>query len=230
VTSGLAPQADTGWVRALLLALVIAATALLAPATALAEPPVAHMAATCADYPNQAAAQRAADTRDADGDGIYCEDLPCPCLKPGQASPAPEPVRKPATFQGRCRRGRLPDHSCTPGVVATTNVHKICTPGYSGGVRHVSEATKNRVYAEYGIRRHSRGQYEVDHLIPLELGGSNSIRNLFAEAAQPKPGFHQKDVLENKLHSLVCSRQLGIRVAQRAIATDWVKAYHRYFA
>ena len=36
-------------------------------------------AATCADYPNQAAAQKAADTRDPDGDGVYCEDLPCPC-------------------------------------------------------------------------------------------------------------------------------------------------------
>jgi hypothetical protein len=35
-------------------------------------------AAVCADYPNQAAAQRAADTRDADGDGVYCEALPCP--------------------------------------------------------------------------------------------------------------------------------------------------------
>ena len=38
-------------------------------------------AKSCADYPNQAAAQRAADTRDADGDGIYCESLPCPCSK-----------------------------------------------------------------------------------------------------------------------------------------------------
>jgi hypothetical protein len=36
-------------------------------------------AAMCADYPNQAAAQQARDTRDADGDGIYCESLPCPC-------------------------------------------------------------------------------------------------------------------------------------------------------
>jgi hypothetical protein len=36
-------------------------------------------AATCAEYPNQAAAQRAHDTRDGDGDGIYCESLPCPC-------------------------------------------------------------------------------------------------------------------------------------------------------
>ena len=39
--------------------------------------------ATCSDYSNQADAQRAKDTRDTDGDGIYCESLPCPCLKPG---------------------------------------------------------------------------------------------------------------------------------------------------
>src|SRR3954447_3037133 len=57
---------------------VVAAVAYVA----LGAPPVAR-AATCADYPNQAAAQRAADTRDADADGVYCEDLPCPCLNPG---------------------------------------------------------------------------------------------------------------------------------------------------
>jgi hypothetical protein len=36
-------------------------------------------AATCAEYPNEAAAQHAHDTRDADRDGIYCESLLCPC-------------------------------------------------------------------------------------------------------------------------------------------------------
>jgi hypothetical protein len=46
--------------------------------------PSAASAATCADYPNQAAAQRAHDTVDGDGDGVYREALPCPCLKPGQ--------------------------------------------------------------------------------------------------------------------------------------------------
>ncbi len=44
--------------------------------------PVAHAAAICADHANQASAQRAKDTRDADGDGVYCETLPCPCLAP----------------------------------------------------------------------------------------------------------------------------------------------------
>lgn len=60
-------------------------------------------AATCADYPNQAAAQRAANTRDADGDGRYCEHLPCPCAGPGTSRPPspppapPSPPRPPAT-------------------------------------------------------------------------------------------------------------------------------------
>src|SRR4051812_27732195 len=63
----------------LLLAVVLAAL----PATAHAASPVARAAATCDDYSNQADAQRAADTRDADGDGIYCETLPCPCLGAG---------------------------------------------------------------------------------------------------------------------------------------------------
>ena len=46
--------------------------------------PPAH-AATCGEYANQAAAQHAQDTRDADGDGIYCESLTCSCAKPGDA-------------------------------------------------------------------------------------------------------------------------------------------------
>src|SRR3954447_25139620 len=72
-------------------------------ASAGAKPDI-HAAATCSDYPNQQAAQNAADTRDADGDGIYCEDLPCPCSPHwhaqhgggsggGGGSPSPTPTR-----------------------------------------------------------------------------------------------------------------------------------------
>jgi hypothetical protein len=55
----------------LLVALMAVALAVV-PATSTAEAPIARAAATCADYPNQAAAQDAADTSDPDGDGIYC--------------------------------------------------------------------------------------------------------------------------------------------------------------
>ncbi len=61
--------------------------------------PIARASATCSDYANQAQAQRAADTVDGDGDGIYCESLPCPCLKPGDdgggSNPAPTPTPSP---------------------------------------------------------------------------------------------------------------------------------------
>src|SRR4051812_38071842 len=62
--------------RTLLVALVVLAAW---PAGSTAEAPIARAAATCADYAPQAEAQQAADTRDPDGDGIYCESLPCPC-------------------------------------------------------------------------------------------------------------------------------------------------------
>ena len=52
-------------------------------------------AATCASYSNQAEAQRAADTRDSDGDGVYCESLPCPCAGPGRSEPPPSTPARP---------------------------------------------------------------------------------------------------------------------------------------
>ena len=215
----------------------------LAASGAIAHP-VATSAATCSDYPNQREAQLHHDTRDADHDGIYCEDLPCPCLKPGhggsdgghRTSRRPRlgrsillgPVRKRSIC--RVHRG-LPDRGCTPGARyqhATTA--RVCRPGYAGSVRKVSDRSKDAVYAEYGLSRHFNGRNgEVDHLVSLELGGSNVRANLFPEAASPRPGSHDKDRLENRLHDEVCSGQMSLRRAQREIATDWVAAYHTTF-
>ena len=50
-------------------------------------PAVGASGGRCSDFSNQADAQRAANTRDADGDGVYCESLPCPCLKKGASKP-----------------------------------------------------------------------------------------------------------------------------------------------
>ena len=57
------------------------------------------------------------------------------------------------------------------------------------------------VYAEYGvIYPQAPGAFEVDHFIPLEIGGSNDLTNLWPEPAAPTPGFHQKDQFENLEH------------------------------
>src|SRR5439155_24149492 len=72
----------------------------------------------------------------------------------------------------------LPDSACTPGALLSTGTKDaICKSGYAGSVRNVPESEKNKDYAEYGITSRLPGQYEVDHLVSLELGGSNDISN-----------------------------------------------------
>jgi hypothetical protein len=71
------------------------------------------------------------------------------------------------------------------------------------------------------------GAYELDHFIPLELGGSNEKANLWPEAADPVPGFHEKDKVENYLHKLVCNYNISLKDAQVLMANDWVAVYHQ---
>lgn len=122
--------------------------------------------------------------------------------------------------------GGLPDPACTPGDVMETDTTKICQSGYAGTVRNVPESEKNQDYAAYGITSHTAGQYEVDHLVSLELGGSNNISNLWPELAEPKPGFHEKDKVENYLHDQVCSGKVSLADAQYQIATNWLAVYN----
>lgn len=129
-------------------------------------------------------------------------------------------------FSGCVSQNALPDPDCTPGaILADATKDKICVPGYSSQTRNVTTAEKDQVYAEYGIATHTAGQYEVDHLISLELGGSNDISNLWPEPAEPRPGFHEKDKVENYLHQQVCDGAITLADAQYQIAHDWMSVY-----
>lgn len=122
-------------------------------------------------------------------------------------------------------QGSLPDIACTPGAIFNVTKEQVCVKGYASSVRNVPQNEKDQVYLEYGITSHVTGQYEVDHLISLELGGSNDISNLWPEAANPTPGFHQKDVVENYLHQQVCLGKMSLSEAQRIIVNDWFSIY-----
>ncbi len=127
---------------------------------------------------------------------------------------------------GCVSQNALPDPDCTPGaILPDATVDKICVPGYSSQTRNVPDLEKNQVYAEYGITSHTTGQYEVDHLISLELGGSNDIANLWPQPAVPVPGFHEKDKVENYLHDQVCSNAITLQQAQYEISHDWLSVY-----
>jgi hypothetical protein len=120
----------------------------------------------------------------------------------------------------------LQDKDCTPGdIFPNVAVDQICTKGYTKSVRNVSSAVKKKVYTEYGITSHKRREYEVDHLISLELGGSNDISNLWPQPAEPKPGYHEKDIAENFLNEQLCNGSMTLKEVQDAIRTDWISAY-----
>jgi hypothetical protein len=119
-----------------------------------------------------------------------------------------------------------PNLELTPGSVITVNSSVICRSGYSSEVRDVSVSLKKKVYSEYNIKYpQNRGSYEVDHFIPLELGGSNEITNLWLEPSEPRPGFHEKDMVENYLHDQVCNHNMSLVEAQNQIKNDWYSVY-----
>jgi hypothetical protein len=126
------------------------------------------------------------------------------------------------------RAAYMPDTNLTPGDTLDVTKDDICVRGYTKKVRNVPIAVKREVYARYGITYHKPGEYEVDHLIPLGLGGSNSIKNLWPEPYYGDWNAHIKDRLEYKLHKMVCTDYIDLKTAQREIATDWIVAYKKY--
>jgi hypothetical protein len=123
--------------------------------------------------------------------------------------------------------GPRPDPVCTPGAIDPTVTQAdiqstICRSGYTETVRPPSSQTdklKRAMYTAYGIP--SGTSSELDHLVSLELGGSNDAANLWPEVgSQPNP----KDAVENDLHKAVCSGKVTLAAAQQAIATNWQTA------
>jgi hypothetical protein len=139
---------------------------------------------------------------------------------------------RPRTRTARCTRGVLADRRCSPGAYYSRLTKAvICSPSYrTSSVRNVPQTEKYEVEREYGMasRLYARS-IEIDHIISLELGGSNAIANLFPEPGSGAASYHAKDRLENRLHSMVCSGSISLSAARRGIATNWRLLYRRVF-
>ena len=143
------------------------------------------------------------------------------------AAPGDSPCCPASNGPPRLAAADMPNRSLTPGIALNVSASQICVPGYSTAARDVSAAEKTLVYARYRVTWVPY-QHEVDHLISLELGGSNAIGNLWPEPYAGRWGARTKDALENRMHDLVCAGQLPLPSAQHQEATDWVAAYRRY--
>jgi len=131
----------------------------------------------------------------------------------------------------------LPNPKLTPGALnpAVTQLdldETICRRGgYTKSIRPPENYThdlKVKQIREYGYSDTRLYDYEEDHLISLELGGSpDSSKNLWPEPHHVIGGWgsYAKDKLENRLHALVCHGEISLAQAQHEIATDWISSY-----
>jgi hypothetical protein len=158
--------------------------------------------------------------------GATAPTAPTPLATPTAARPASTPSCQ-MTPDG------LPDPVCTPGAayVAVTqdNISQtICVSGYTTTIRPPTSYTdplKVQQMSQYGFTG-TTADYEEDHLIPLEVGGDpRDAHNLWPEPYNLAHGAHQKDTVENYLHSLVCAGRMTLSEAQREVATNWIAVY-----
>src|SRR5271166_3132371 len=120
-----------------------------------------------------------------------------------------------------------PNKDLTGGSVRTVKPDEAC--GHAREHRGpMFSARRDEILKRYGLAPGTHADYELDHLIPLCLGGSDDSSNLWP---QPRRSIGEtwnaeaKDRLERLMCNMVCDGQIDIAAAQEAFATDWIAAY-----
>ena len=160
------------------------------------------------------------------------------------AVPTDHPWGQVAKTSGCRSRNGLPDSGCTPGdILLEEDESIICSPAFKTGTvrdQTTSRTQKRSVYPAYDVpfppADQSQGKAqvcEIDHLVPLQLGGADTLANLWPQCSPgyadwQGPGFRDKDGFENYLWFRVCKKQnLSLHNAQINIAADWRKAWEQ---
>jgi hypothetical protein len=131
----------------------------------------------------------------------------------------------------------IPDASCTPGAIDSTVTEDVLKDSRfrTSCIRNrvTSNAKKNTTYDWYKIDHpdNNTGQTqtcELDHLVPLELGGADTLNNIWPQCGPPgvplsERYFKRKDAIENFLTAQVKAGKISLSEAQRGIAADWTQ-------
>ena len=110
----------------------------------------------------------------------------------------------------------LPNPKLTPGRVAE---HDKDRPG-------VTVAMEQKVFARYRLGWERRGEFKIDHLIPSELGGADTIDNLWPQRVKARPyGPDRKELLTEVLLQKIRAGKMTLAQAQEEIRRDWIDAF-----
>ena len=137
-------------------------------------------------------------------------------------------------FNASAQNFELPNPRLTPGAVdpsvSQENIHAtVCVRGYTDRVRPEKEYTnrlKHEQLRQYHYPDLNPRNYEQDHLIPLNIGGSPSDpKNLWPQPRQGEWSSEQKNDLEFVVYKMVCRNEISLREAQQRMASNWIQAY-----
>jgi hypothetical protein len=131
----------------------------------------------------------------------------------------------------------VPDARCTPGGMnPSVTLDVLRDPAWrTKAVRNCasSEAQKHVAYRWYDVEKprinsNENQVCELDHLVPLELGGTDGLGNIWPQCGPDAVSlnqryFKQKDHVENYLAEEVKAGRMPLSEAQRGIAKDWTQ-------
>lgn len=120
--------------------------------------------------------------------------------------------------------GIYPNFECSSGANITVSLDVMCKKGYTATVRNVSEKTRKEVLKKYNVSDGYGRTYELDHIVPLCMGGSNDAENLWLEPSTKGGfvyGYQKKDGVERLLCNKVCNGTITLEEAQYQIVYNW---------
>lgn len=151
----------------------------------------------------------------------------------GQPLPIPDPRGYVApdgrTFAQLIAAHVLPDPAVTPGVInPAATVAQACTPNWTKTVRPPTSWT-DKLRAADAMPGHAPRDGELDHLLSIEdLGAPADPRNLWWQIYADRYGARVKDVLETKLHRMICAGMITPSQAQAALSPNWLVGYVQF--
>ena len=118
-----------------------------------------------------------------------------------------------------------------PRVTQETIHSTICTYGWTEIVRppYSVISTIKRQLMRQDRAAGRVWEYDLDHVVPLELGGSpDDPRNLRLQPRWGACNADDKDRLETELGRRVCAGDVTLLEARTQIVGDWITAYRKY--
>ena len=97
--------------------------------------------------------------------------------------------------------------------------------------RQVPKSLRVQVFHAYGIDDPTDyPKYEIDHLIPICMGGRNTFQNLWPEPYGGDFGARKKDVVEKALHLKACQGEITLQEARELVSKHWLDYYKSHYS